>query len=161
MRRRCNNDIHLRRSIVHLRIFAIILDHLEASCSVSATTFVKYFQLFQEEPADKLYLHASNVLHSGNTFNIRLFSPQMSPEERLRQEEFANRILAIGEGRDTNNDTIQWSLNGIVSDNMSQSLANMIYPTLADPNASLPTAQHLAERAILVARNDTVDKLNE
>ena len=30
-----------------------------------------------------------------------------------------------------------------------------------DPNAPLSTAQHLAERAILTARNDTVDNLNE
>ena len=54
----------------------------------------------------------------------------MSPEERLRQDEFANRILAIGEGRDTNNEIIQWPLNGIVTDNTSQSLANAIYPIL-------------------------------
>ena len=85
----------------------------------------------------------------------------MSPEDRLRQDEFANRILAIDEGRDTDNEIIQWPLNGIVPDNTSQSLANAIYPTLADPNAPLPTAQYLAERAILAARNDTVDKLNE
>ena len=69
--------------------------------------------------------------------------------------------IVIGEGRDTNNEIIQWPLNGIVPDNTSQSLANAIYPTLTDPNAALPTAQHLAERAILAARNDTVDKLNE
>src|SRR5438046_4327464 len=93
--------------------------------------------------------------------NMCLFLRQMSPEEQLRQEEFANRILAIGEGHDTNNDIIQWPLNGIVSDNTSQSLANAIYPTLADPNAPIPTAQHLAERTILAARNDTIDKLNE
>ena len=77
------------------------------------------------------------------------------------QEEFANHILAIGEGRDTNNEITQWPLNGIVLDNMSQSLANAIYPTLADRSAPLPTAQHLAEHAILAARNDTVNKLNE
>ena len=88
--------------------------------------------------------------------NMRLFSPQMSPEERLRQEEFANLILAIDEGRDTNNDTIQWPLDGILPENTSQSLANAIYPILTNPNA-----QYLAERAILAARNDTVDNLNE
>src|SRR5947207_11144426 len=37
----------------------------------------------------------------------------------------------------------------------------MIYPTLIDSNASLSTAQHLVERAILAIRNDTIDKLNE
>ena len=77
------------------------------------------------------------------------------------QEEFANRILAIDEGSDTNNDIIQSPLNGIVPDNSPRLLVNAIYPTLTDPNVSLSTAQHLAERAILVARNDTVDNLNE
>ena len=38
---------------------------------------------------------------------MRLFSPQMSLEERLRQEEFVNRILAIGEDRDIINEIIQ------------------------------------------------------
>ena len=46
--------------------------------------------------------------------NMHLFSPQMSPEKRLRQEEFANHILAINEDHDINNDIIQWLLNGIV-----------------------------------------------
>ena len=92
---------------------------------------------------------------------MRLFSTQMSPAQRLCQEEFANRILAIGEGRETNNEIVQWPLNGIIADNTSRSLANAIYPKLADPNAPLPTAQHLAERAILAARNDSVDNLNE
>src|SRR5439155_23882202 len=39
--------------------------------------------------------------------------------------------------------------------NTSRSLANAIYPTLTNP-----TAQYLAERAILATRNDTVDNLN-
>jgi PIF1-like helicase len=34
--------------------------------------------------------------------NMRLLSPTMSPDELHRQQEFANRILAVGEGRDTN-----------------------------------------------------------
>ena len=102
-----------------------------------------------------------HIQHLPLTINIRLFSPQISPEERLRQEEFANRILTIEEGRGTINETIQWPLNGIIPDNTSQSLTKAIYPTLTDPNASLPTAQHLAERAILAARNDTIDNLNE
>jgi PIF1-like helicase/Helicase len=102
-----------------------------------------------------------HVQHLPLTINMRLFSSHMSPEERLRQDEFANRILAIGEGRDTNNEITQWPLNGIVPDNTPESLANAIYPTLTDRNAPLPTAQYLAERAILAARNDTVDKLNE
>jgi hypothetical protein len=92
---------------------------------------------------------------------MRLFSSHMSPEERLRQGEFASRILAIGEGRDINNEITQWPLNGIVPDNTPESLSNAIYPTLSDRNAPLPTAQYLAERAILAAKNDTVDKVNE
>src|SRR6266496_5412671 len=70
MRHLCNIDTHLRRWIVHLRIFAMILDHLEASFSVSVEIFVKYSQLFQEEPAVKLYQHASTVLHSGIMFSV-------------------------------------------------------------------------------------------
>ena len=90
------------------------------------------------------------------TINMCLLSQPMSPEERLHQKEFANLILAIGEGCDTNNDMIQWPLGGILPENTSRSLANAIYPILTDP-----TAQYLAERAILAARNDTVDNLNE
>ena len=54
----------------------------------------------------------------------------MTPEERLSQEEFANHILAIGEGRDTHNKIIQWRLDGIIPDNASRSLPNSIYPRL-------------------------------
>ena len=32
--------------------------------------FYKYFQLFQEKFAVKLYLHVSNILHSGIIFNV-------------------------------------------------------------------------------------------
>jgi hypothetical protein len=39
-------------------------------------------------------------------------------------------------------------------------LANEIYPTLTDQRAPLPSCQHLAERVILAAKNDTVDNLN-
>jgi len=92
---------------------------------------------------------------------MRLFSLDTSPEEWLRQEEFANRILVVGEGLNTNNEIIQWPLNAIISVITSQSLANAIYPTLANPKAPLRTTQHLAERAVLAARNDTVDNLNE
>jgi hypothetical protein len=91
---------------------------------------------------------------------MHLFSPQMLPEERSCQEEFANHILAIREGHDNVNETITWPLDGIVTDNTPQSLLTGIYPTLRDPNAPLPTSQHLAEHAILAARNDMVNKLN-
>jgi len=50
----------------------------------------------------------------------------------------------------------------LISDNnTSQSLANVIFPTHANPNTPLSTAQHLAGRAFLVARSDTVVNLNE
>ena len=39
--------------------------------------------------------------------NIYLFSPHMSLEKRLCQEEFVNRILIIGEDRDIINKIIQ------------------------------------------------------
>jgi len=58
------------------------------------------------------------------------------------------------------NGVVQWPLEGLVPDNSSRSLANAIYPTLANQNDPLPSCQHLAERAILAARNDTVDNLN-
>ena len=51
--------------------------------------------------------------------NMRLFSPTMSPAERQRQEQFANRILTIGEGRGADNDIVQWPLEGIIPDNYS------------------------------------------
>ena len=92
---------------------------------------------------------------------MHLFCTQLSPDERLHQEEFAKGILTVREGRYTNNEIVQWPINGIIPDNTSRSLANAIYPTLADPNAPLPTAQHLVECAILTTRNDTIDKLNE
>ena len=92
--------------------------------------------------------------------NMHLFSPTMSPNEYLRQQEFANCILAIGEGRDTDHDIVQWPLEGIIPDNTSQAIAHTIYPTLTHPNALLPSCHHLAEHATLTARNDTVDNLN-
>ena len=90
---------------------------------------------------------------------MRLLSPIMSPHDRQRQEEFANRILAVGEGRDGDG-IIQWLLEGIIPDNTSRSLANAIYPTLANRNVPLPSFQHLVECALLAPRNDTVDNLN-
>ena len=92
--------------------------------------------------------------------NMRLLSPTMSPNDRQRQQEFANHILVVGRGRDNLNGIVQWQLYGVIADNTSRSLANEIYPTLTDQRAPLPSCQHLAERAILAARNDTVDNLN-
>ena len=66
-----------------------------------------------------------------------------------------NLILAIDEDRDINNDIIQWSLNDIFPENISQLLTNAIYSILTNPNA-----QYLAKRAILTTRNDIIDNLN-
>ena len=92
--------------------------------------------------------------------NMHLLSPTMSPNEHQRQEEFTNHILMVSEGHDTLNGIVQWPLEGIIPDNTSRSLANVIYPTLANQNAPLPSCQHLAECAILAARNDTINNLN-
>src|SRR5438552_7832939 len=92
--------------------------------------------------------------------NMRLLSPTMSTNERQRQEEFANCILVVADGCDTLNGIVQWPLEGIVPDNTSRLLANVIYPTLGNQNAPLPSCQHLAECAIFAVRNDTVDNLN-
>jgi hypothetical protein len=128
---------------------------------------VKSFQLFQGGPAGQIVSACikrsplwNEIQPLSLNINMRLLSPTMSPAQRQRQEEFANRILAIGEGRGTDNDIVQWPLEAIIPDNTPQSLANAIYPTLATAAAPLPSCQHLAERAILAARNDTVDKLN-
>ena len=64
------------------------------------------------------------------TINMHLFCTQLSPDERLHQEEFAKGILTVREGRYTNNEIVQWPINGIIPDNTSRSLANAIYPTL-------------------------------
>src|SRR5437667_12330949 len=50
-------------------------------------------------------------------------SPTMSPNDRQRQQEFANRILTVGEGRDNLNGVVQWLLDGVIADNTSRSLA--------------------------------------
>ena len=40
-------------------------------------------------------------------------------------------------------------------------MAEAIYPGIDNPNTPLPTAHYLAGRALLAARNDTVDTLNQ
>jgi hypothetical protein len=108
--------------------------------SVSVETPVKSFQLFQEGPV-------SSVLLSGTKFNLSLSisicvsSPQQAAQ-RQRQE-FATPILAIDEGRGTNDDIVQWPLEGIIPDNKSKLFANAIYPTLTNPAAPLPSCHIL------------------
>src|SRR5438876_11266389 len=70
MKHRYNINIYLKRSIVYLRIFTMILNHLKISYSISMKIFVKYFQLFQEKFMNKLYQHLSNILHFNIIFNI-------------------------------------------------------------------------------------------
>ena len=93
------------------------------------------------------------------TINMRLLNPTMHPDERRQQEEFANRILTIGEGRGTVDETVQWPVKGIVPENSVDELAKAVYPNLTNPNIS-PTAEYLANRVLLAPKNDTVTELN-
>jgi hypothetical protein len=89
---------------------------------------------------------------------MRLQCPNLLPEERRCQGEFANRLLAVGEGRDNVNDTIRWPVQGIVPDNSVQSLAGLISPNVS---TVIPSAEFLASRILLALRNDTVSDLNK
>ena len=62
---------------------------------------------------------------------MRLFHPDLQPREREQQENFGNQILAIGEGRTTIDDTIQWPTEGIVANNSIQSFS--VFPGLSNP----------------------------
>ena len=141
MRLQCRIDIHLRRSSRTLKdirndprlfggvVFCFCGDFRQILPIVPRGTRGQIVSAcIKRSP---LWRHVQRLTL---TINMRLLSEQMSPEERLRQEEFANLILAIGEGRDINNDMIQWPLDGILPENTSRSLANAIYPILTDPN---------------------------
>ena len=95
------------------------------------------------------------------TDNMRLLHPDLQPAERDQQENFGNQILAIGEGRTTINDTIQWPTEGIVANNSIQSLAETVFPGLSNPNSPPPSSAYLADRVLLAPRNDTVTELNK
>jgi hypothetical protein len=93
---------------------------------------------------------------------MHLLSRQMpSEEERIQQQAFADRILSVGDGSTTINEVIEWPIDGIIPDNTLKPLAEAIYPGINIPNAPLPTAQYLAGRALLAARNYTVNILNK
>ena len=94
------------------------------------------------------------------TINMRLLNPTMHPDERRQQEEFANRILEIGEGRGTINETVQWPVQGIVRDNSVDELAKAVYPDLTNTNVPPPDAEYLENPVLLAPRNDTVIELN-
>jgi PIF1-like helicase len=92
---------------------------------------------------------------------MRLFDPHSQPRERQQQENFGNQILAIGEGRNTVDNTIQWPTQSIVPNNSTRSLAETVFPGLFNPNAPPPSSVYLASRVLLAPRNDTVTKLNK
>src|SRR6266496_3727449 len=72
------------------------------------------------------------------TINMHLLNPTMHPDECRQQEEFANCILVIGEGRDTVNETVRWPVQGIVRENSVDELAKAVYPDLTNPNVPPP-----------------------
>src|SRR5436190_22654142 len=76
--------------------------------------------------------------------------PDLQPRECEQQENFGNQILAIGEGRTTNGDTIQWPTEGIVATNSIQSFAETVFPGLSDPNPPLPSSPYLADRVLIL-----------
>ncbi len=69
---------------------------------------------------------------------MHLLNPTMHPDECRQQEEFANCILVIGEGRDTVNETVRWPVQGIVRENSVDELAKAVYPDLTNPNVPPP-----------------------
>jgi hypothetical protein len=96
------------------------------------------------------------------TINMRLLYPHLPPDQQEQRREFADRILAIGDGRGmaADNSRIQWPVQSIVPDNSVQTLSNIVFPGLSDPNAPLPSAAYLADRVLLAPRNDTVTAIN-
>ena len=96
------------------------------------------------------------------TVNMHLLRPDLLPNQQEEQRVFAERILAVGDSRgiEPGSDTIQWPIRSIVPDNSVKTLADMVFPTISDHNAPLPTAAYLADRVILAARNDTVTEIN-
>jgi len=93
---------------------------------------------------------------------MHLLHPDLLPNQQEEQQAFAERILAVGDGRgiEPGSDTIQWPIRSIVPDNSVKTLADTVFPTISDHNAPLPTAAYLADRVILAARNDTVTEIN-
>jgi ATP-dependent DNA helicase PIF1 len=91
---------------------------------------------------------------------MRLLRPGLTPEQHRQQEQFADQVLAIGDGRGIAENKIQWPLDAIVPDNSVEALSNVVFPGLSDPNAPLPTSAYLADRVLLAPRNDTVKQLN-
>jgi hypothetical protein len=68
------------------------------------------------------------------TINMRLLRPDLQPHKHKQQENFANQILAISEGPNIINDTIQWPTESIVAYNSTRSLAETVFPCLHYPN---------------------------
>ena len=72
---------------------------------------------------------------------MRLRHPDLTPQEREQQEHFGIQILAIGDGSNTINDTIQWPTESIVADNSIESFAEIVFPGLSTPET--PPLHHL------------------
>ena len=95
------------------------------------------------------------------TVNMRLRRPGLTPEQQEQQQEFSERVLAVGNGQGpgASPSDIQWPVGSIAPDNSIQSLTNIIFPGLSDHNGPL-TSAYLADRILLAARNDTVKTIN-
>jgi len=92
------------------------------------------------------------------TINMYLLHPDLQQQERQDQEEFACRLLRIGEGLDTVNDRVQWSTANIVHDNTIEILATTVFRSIVN---ALPTTEFLANRILLASTNVKVSQLND
>jgi len=92
------------------------------------------------------------------TINMRLLRPDLQQQERQDQEEFARRLLRIGEGLDTVNDRVQWPTANIVHDNTIEILATTVFRSIVN---ALPTTEFLANRILLASTNAKVSQLND
>jgi len=89
---------------------------------------------------------------------MRLLRPDLQQQERQEQEDFARRLLRIGEGLETVNDRVQWPTANIVHDNTIENLATTVFHGIGD---ALPTTEFLANRILLASTNAKVSQLND
>lgn len=96
------------------------------------------------------------------TVNMRLRTAGLTPQQQEQQRAFGERVLAIGDGQglDASPSEVKWPVRSIVPDNSIESLTNIIFPGLSDPNQPPPTSEYLAPRILLAARNDTIKAIN-
>lgn len=98
------------------------------------------------------------------TINMRLQDPSLSAEGKAAAAEFADEVLAIGNGVTVENPTADekggkapWR-HGFIESNDQLDLIKTIYPNLM---TTLPTAQYLGDRAILAIANVDVGMINK